>query len=68
MWEGTGYALGVGVRVDAWMSSFEKFSLKPNPSSSQSTVVFFSPKTEVKRNVQKFHVLTGKKILKGNVI
>lgn len=29
---------------------------------------FFSPKTEVKRNVQKSHVLTGKKILKGNVI
>lgn len=27
-----------------------------------------SPKTEVKRNVQKFHVLTGKRRLKENVI
>lgn len=51
-----GSVLGCGVLV--------KFSLKPNPSSSKCTFSFFFciyylPE-EVKRNVQKFHVLTEK--------
>lgn len=36
--------LGLGVGVGVWICFFVKFSLKPNPSSSQSTIVFFPQK------------------------
>lgn len=53
---GDGSVSGYGVLV--------KFSLKPNPSSSKCTIFFYlficHLPEEVKRNVQKFHVLTEK--------
>lgn len=61
-WRGSEGLRGLGVCLD--MLFFVKFSLKPNrlhPNVHSCFFCFFflvSQKTEVKRNVQKFHVLT----------
>lgn len=58
--------------VGVWIWVLVKFSLKPNPFSSKCTTVlflnFYLPKSEVKRNVQKSHVLTGRDRIEENSV
>lgn len=44
-----------------WICGSIKFSLKPNLHPDVQLLLFESPKSEVKRNVQKFHFLTGRR-------
>lgn len=47
-----------GREGDRWICISIKFSLKPNLHPDVQMLSFESPKSEVKRNVQKFHFLT----------
>lgn len=51
----------MGIRGGGWICGSIKFSLKPNLHPDVQMLFFESPKSEVKRNVQKFHFLTGRR-------
>lgn len=59
-WGQTGNATGYGMG-GVWISGSIKLSLKPNLHPDVQMLLFESPKSEVKRNVQKFHFLTGRR-------
>lgn len=52
---------GNGREGEGWICVSIKFSLKPNLHPDVQMLLFESPKSEVKRNVQMFHFLTGGK-------
>lgn len=59
--EQTGNASRGERKGEGWICVSIKFSLKPNLHSDVQMWSFESPKSEVKRNVQKFHFLTGER-------
>lgn len=62
MWEGGADRERYGVwDWGGWICGSIKFSLKPNLHPDVQMLLFESPKSEVKRNVQKFHFLTGRR-------
>lgn len=63
--EGGGWREGGGA---GYASGWGFIKILPEAKSSSQLSFFSPPKTEVKRNVQRFHVLTGKQGLEENVI